>query len=597
MLFKEKVLGHKKLLIAGFLIILLAGYFVYKNKAGSVVQVSYAVSKVEKGAIINTVSGTGQVSTLKKLEVKPTVSGSVVTVNIKEGQQVKSGDILIQIDARDALKAVRDAEANLESSQISLKKILQPADELSLLQAKDNLIRAKQTLQDTIDDLDKAYTDGFNTVSNAFLDLPTVMSGLNDILFGTSLSQSLNYNSQWNLDVYTNAILKYDEKASNYRNDAYNAYQKARSEYDDAFANYKLASRFSNTSTIESLVNQTYDTVTIVAEAVKNATNFIQFYKDRLSAQGLTPVSTASTHLTSLSNYTADTNSNLNSLLTIKTNIKTDKNGIDSAYRDINQKEASLKELEAGTDPLDIESQKLSIRQKENSLLDVRQNLANYTVRAPFPGQITGVTLQKGDQVSGSTVVGTLITEQKIAEITLNEVDIAKIRIGQKATLSFDAVSDISIVGEVSQIDAIGTVSQGVVYYNVQIIFQTADEKIKSGMSVSASIVTDTIQDVLVVPSSAIKILGTEKYVQILNPADLTPVNDSNSQMYSKVLPTQQIVTVGLSSDTLTEITSGIKEGDTIVSQTINSTSKTTTQQNSGIRIPGVTGGGGGFSR
>ena len=98
-----------------------------------------------------------------------------------------------------------------------------------------------------------------------------------------------------------------------------------------------------------------------------------------------------------------------------------------------------------------------------------------------------------------------LITKQKIAEISLNEVDAAKVKVGQKVTLTFDAIDGLSITGEVSEIDALGTVSQGVVTYGVKIAFDTQDERVKSGMSVSAAIITDVKQNVLLVPNAAVK--------------------------------------------------------------------------------------------
>jgi hypothetical protein len=56
------------------------------------------------------------------------------------------------------------------------------------------------------DDLKKAYDDGFNNVSNAFLNLPTLMSGLHDILFNTD--KSLSGSNQQNIDYYADAVKK-----------------------------------------------------------------------------------------------------------------------------------------------------------------------------------------------------------------------------------------------------------------------------------------------------------------------------------------------------------------------------------------------------
>jgi multidrug efflux pump subunit AcrA (membrane-fusion protein) len=154
---------------------------------------------------------------------------------------------------------------------------------------------------------------------------------------------------------------------------------------------------------------------------------------------------------------------------------------------------------------------------------------------------------------------------------------VAKVKVNQKVTLTFDAIEDLNITGEVAEIDALGTVTQGVVNYGVKIIFDTQDERVKSGMSVSAAIITDIKQDVLLVPNAAVK-SNNGQYVEVL---------ENN-------IPRNQTVETGLSNDTMTEITSGLKEGDKVITQTITAnTTQTQTQSSTGVRIPGV----GGFGR
>lgn len=125
------------------------------------------------------------------------------------------------------------------------------------------------------------------------------------------------------------------------------------------------------------------------------------------------------------------------------------------------------------------------------------------------------------------------------------------------------------------------------VTYNVTIDFDSLDARIKPEMSVSASIITAVKQDVLTVPSSAVKIQNGTNYVEVLNGAT----------------PEQKNVTVGTSNSTDTEIVSGLSAGDKVVTQTINSSSASSASTSStsrtgggagGIRLPGLGGGGGG---
>ena len=218
--------------------------------------------------------------------------------------------------------------------------------------------------------------------------------------------------------------------------------------------------------------------------------------------------------------------------------------------------------------------------------------MADYYVTAPFSGTIASVSVAVGDTASGT--IASLITNQEVATLSMNEVDVAKIKLGEKATVSFDAISDLTMTGTVAQIDTVGTVTSGVVTYTVKIAFDTENDLVKPGMSVSAAIITDSETDALIVPSNAIKTQGTTKYVQMFATPLATPATGSKGTP-SKTAPNKITVTVGISDDTNTQIISGLKEGDQIVSSTITSStsSKTTTTTKSATSL--LTGGGRGM--
>jgi multidrug efflux pump subunit AcrA (membrane-fusion protein) len=143
--------------------------------------------------------------------------------------------------------------------------------------------------------------------------------------------------------------------------------------------------------------------------------------------------------------------------------------------------------------------------------------------------------------------------------------------------------------------DTIGTVSQGVVTYNVKIAFDVQDDRVKPGMSVVAAIITNTFSDVLFVPSSAIKKQGASSYVEILDGFTTANSDTLSAQgVSSSNLPTRKTVTVGASNDVSTQILEGLSEGEIIVERTIAATTPASTQSGStGLRIPGFGGVGG----
>lgn len=560
------------------------GYFAVGAMGGETAETRYITEAVSRGTLISSISGVGQVSVSEQVEIQPKVSGEVVRVYVSKGQTVSAGTLLALLDTRDAEKAVRDAETNLETAKLELDRMLEPVDELTLLQAENSLIQAKNSKQKAEDNLIKAYEDGFNTVADAFLDLPTVMGGMENLLFGKSIN-----NQQDNITWYINATDHTSDarsKAERFRDDVYASYNKARTAYTKNFDDYKAVSRFSEEATIEAIIKQTYDTAQLIAEAVKAANNYIDFVQDHLEQRHLQIPSQVSTHQSSLDSYTGTTNSNLSSLLSIQSTLKTSREAIVDAETNIEERELSLAKTKAGADELNIRAQNITIQQREDALITAKQNLNDHYIRAPFAGVVATVDVSLGKAVSSGSKVATLLANQQIVEIALNEIDAVKIKGGQRATITFDAVPDLTVTGEVVSIATLGTVSQGVVSYDVTVVFDIEDTRIKPGMSASVSIITEAKQDALLVSNSAIRYQGA---------------NTSILAMGTEGVPVTTQVTVGSSNDTHTEIVNGLQEGDTVVTQTITENTGNSSQSaaqsgggNSIIPTGGGFGGGGG---
>lgn len=540
--FFKLILQHK--VVAGIIILVVAvgGYFAYQNLFKSKGSISYITATAEKGTLIISVSGSGQVSASNQIDVKTKTSGDIVYLGVDNGQAVKNGALLFQLDPSDAQRSVRDAEVNLETAKLSLQK----------------LENSYQSVQSGDDQLKKTYNDGLNESAKTYTDLSPILQSLDGILFDTTITDSLGVvTKEGNIEYYVDVVKTYDPSLSTAPSRLKYSYTDAETFYNQAFAEYKAVNINSASSSIENAIKDTYTLTKKVDDVIKTATDVIQFFKDKSNQENwsFAEIGTVNQQLTNLGQYAATVNGHLSNLFDTVQAITSDQ--------------------------IDIKSQQLAVEQKQNALLDAQETLADCYIRAPFDGIVTEIAIKKGDNVSTGATVATLITKQQVAEITLNEVDVAKVKLGQKATLTFDAVPDITISGKVVEIDTIGTVSQGVVSYGVKISFDTQDERIKPGMSVTTSIITDSRQDALVVPNAAIKQAGNASYVEIM--------------AASSSLPQQQIVTTGLSNDAVTEILSGLKDGDKVVTQTITSSATTQTQSSNsgGLRIPGI----GGFGR
>ena len=496
-------LAHKIWSSIGLLVLLYAGYREYQNLTSTAGETRYVLANVTEGTIISTVTGSGQVSASNEVDIKPKASGEILSLPAAEGSDIVQGQIIARLDSTDAQKTVRDAEVNLESAKLSLQKLEQPADQLSLTQSKNTIARASTTLASANDSLTKAYLDGYNSFSNTYLDLPNTMTGLHDLLF--SNNSALGGSGQININFYVNAINPYDDRAKSYGDDASAKYQTALTKYTKNFQDYRQLDQTASSEKVEAMISETQDTVLATLDALKSANALLQLYSDVATAHGQKVSSVTTSQLSSLNSYITNMNTHASDLLGALTSIKNDKNTIVSSTQSIDENTQSYAKLVGGTDPLDLESSRLSLKQRQNALLDAQTALANYTVRAPFSGTLSKISQKVGDSAGSGSAIATLMTKQNTAVLSVNEVDAAKIKVGQKATLAFDAIEDLSISGVVSQIDSAGTVSQGVVTYSVKISFDTQDARVKSGMSVNATIQTEVKTDVLMVASAAIK--------------------------------------------------------------------------------------------
>jgi len=219
------------------------------------------------------------------------------------------------------------------------------------------------------------------------------------------------------------------------------------------------------------------------------------------------------------------------------------------------------------------------------------QNSSNI-IYAPYSGTIENITIVPGMTLTSSSStsstsgtssgngqrVAVVQTEgTPLATFNISEVDVSKIVQGQKATITLDSISGKTFTGKVLTVDKIGTTTSNVTNYPVIVQFDSTAPEILPNMAANANIILDTKDQVLLVPNAAI--------------------TSSNGQTTVRVMKNGQEQTVqvetGLTSDTQTEIISGVSEGDTVITGTTNSTGTTTT----GTRSVFSTFGGGGGAR
>lgn len=583
---------HPRLSAAVLILLLAASLYGYRLYTDDSQETRYAIGSVRKGSIIATVSASGQVTPSNQVDIKSKVSGDVVSIAAKSGQTLAAGSAIAYLDASDARKAVRDAQNAVETAQLALEKLKEPADALSITQARNALAKAEESRTQATEDLADAYIEGFDDVTDTFLEFPNTMTGIYDSLYKSNTQ--LGGANVSNLDFYAAAIdrLTTDLDGTRTRRDVASRYEAAKKSYDAAFADYRAASRSSDPATVARIMQETYDAATLSLDTVKAFNNMIQFYKETSTTKSGNYTAYADTQLSGLNGYTSTLTARASALSSRLSAIKSAQQAIVNAERSIQENGASLAKIQQPADALDLRSAEITLEQRQNALTDATETLSDYTIRAPFAGTLASLAIDRGDSVSAGGAVASLVTKQQIAELSLNEVDAAKVKVGQKATITFDAIDDLSITGEVAEVDLVGTVSQGVVSYTVSIAFDAQDDRIRPGMTANATIAVDSADDALIVPSSAVKTQNGTSYVLVYDGAVDT------GKTYLTGIETRRVpVTTGLTDDTDIAITSGLEEGMHIVTRTYTSSDSSSSSSSGSSQAAGPGGPEGGMMR
>jgi len=217
---------------------------------------------------------------------------------------------------------------------------------------------------------------------------------------------------------------------------------------------------------------------------------------------------------------------------------------LDVARANLEKAEQDYAKWEKGPDPADVANANARIAAAQATM-----NLAGIT--APFTGSITRVLAKVGDQASlGKMAFQIDDLTRLLVDVSVSEVDINRVRVGQEVSLSFDAILDKLYEGEVVEVSRVGSSTQGIVDFIVTVELSEPDEQVKPGMTAAVNMVVNKLQDVLQVPNRAVRLVDGNRVVYILKDDQLVPVE----------------IELGASSDLMSEVFSGeLQLGDLIV--------------------------------
>ncbi len=277
-----------------------------------------------------------------------------------------------------------------------------------------------------------------------------------------------------------------------------------------------------------------------------------------------------------------------------KEDIATSRVGIEAAEAQLAQQRAAVdaarvalqteqaNAASAGLRLRDVERARADVRQIENQLAQQSVQLAETRIVAPISGDVTGKYQEEGELIAsatagfaqGAAVVSIADLSKMLVRVNINEVDVARVKVGQPVEISVDSVPGKRFSGRVTSISAAaigkslkrdaaaaGQASGGVVRFEVKVTVGNADRRLRPGMTAVVDIILERHKNVLTLPAEAIK--TGNKVAVVTGPAKEQKTTDTK-------------ITTGLKNDAEVEVKGGIAEGDTVEIPKINAKDRRT---------------------
>ncbi len=230
------------------------------------------------------------------------------------------------------------------------------------------------------------------------------------------------------------------------------------------------------------------------------------------------------------------------------------------AEANLEMAEAELEETKQGTSSEDIAILRSQLEQIQTDIEVIEKDIQDATVVAPIESTVLSIEIEEGERATEETVLMVLGNISLMRAVTyINEVDIPKVRIGQKVRISVDAFPDRTFWGEVTEIGLDGIIQENVVTYPVKIKIPNPEGLLFSGMTVEADIIIEARENALLLPVEAVEERGGEYLVFVKG-------EDGK--------PQPKKVKVGLRNESQVEIVEGLQEGDQVllgVTETVSS--------------------------
>lgn len=522
----------KKFAVAGVALVVAAGVgwqMLSPGQSSAASATSYTTAEVTRMDVSSSITGSGTLEAADSYSVTTLIEGSILTADFEEGDEVEEGTILYTIDSSDASNSLEQAEISLNQAQRSYNNQLESQEDLTITAPVAGQVYS----------IDVEVGD--------------------DVTAGETVA-TIRDSQTMSLEVSFPA----DDASSFYVG------QSATVTLDSTFETLTgTISKISGTDTVLT-GNVIVRTVTI----------------DVSNPGGLSTEQTASAAVGTATS-TASGTFTYKEEETVTAQVSGEVSSIRVSEGD--QVSSGQTLIVLTSDDLDdsLQSASESLRNAEISLENQYENLDDYTITSPIKGTIVDKNYNAGETTEANQVLCTIYDLSYLTmTLSVDELDIANIEVGQSVSIVADAVEDTTYTGTVTKVSEAGTSSGSATTYPVTIRIDETDGLLP-GMSVDATIELASAEDVLAIPSAALNrgdtVLVTADSPSAANGTLVESTTEDGEDYYSVE------VTTGVSGDDYIEIVSGLQEGDTVAYIPTSSSSS-----EMGMMMGGMPGGMGG---
>ena len=464
-----------------------------RSKNGPDPALSKKVEVVERGDFQTRISATGNLEPLIDVEVKSNVEGEIVRLHVKNGQPVEEGDILIELDPELYQEEKKQAEADVRAAKAQLKQadlnILLKKERLEsqLIQAESDFKIAQANFEttqaSTITQINQAETDiltAKNSLDQDNIALEQARIALDQANIALSEQETSLSSAKISLD---NAKSELDRNTELYEKELVSkkALEDAQAQHINAQVQYENAQK-----RVESQ-----------KQTILSQERTIKVRESSIASRELT-----------LENQ----KENLEDLKRMRSNAEEEARlRVENSKTRLDELNLTLENEKSLTEQSRVSADANRLR-RESTLKNQAERLEWTTIKAPMSGLVTLLELEVGEIVtsgrsafSQSPPLMTIVDPSKMVVKTfINEVDMERLKNGQKAEIKVDAYQSKIYEGRVYEISPSGQQQDNIISFEVMIEVLGSPQELRPGMSTDVDIITYEEQNVLMAPIDAV---------------------------------------------------------------------------------------------